>query len=331
VFAVDHDPVVHVARAVAEANGLSDRVTCVRGSIPHVAPPAPVDVLVFEDFPTRLLDARVFLLYGDLQAGLLAPGARTIPRRARLFVAPVSSERLRALVQPFGESDRAFGLDWRPSAAYVANQPLHVPVEPRDVPLPARAVREIDFGAPLAADALQGTAAWTVERDVVLDGLVLWFDLELTPDEWLSNAPGAHPCSWGHLFLPIASRLQAPAGAVVEAAVEAPADSTGTPGWLGWSLSSGGVTARGNEFASVPASLTDMLAASPDGVPRLSRRGAIAVTVLTLADGRRSLREIAQALRTAYPELTGPEAVHVACSTLEGRAAGSGPNGKKDL
>ena len=86
VWAVDEDPVIHVARAVARDNGLLDRIEFVRGRVPEVDLPDDLDVLIFEDFSRRFLDDRVFRLLLAFEETLLARGGRIVPARARLHV-----------------------------------------------------------------------------------------------------------------------------------------------------------------------------------------------------------------------------------------------------
>jgi protein arginine N-methyltransferase 3 len=60
VWAVDRDPVIHVAEMLAKTNGLHDRITFLRGEMSEIALPDQVDLLVFEDFAVRLLDDRMW-------------------------------------------------------------------------------------------------------------------------------------------------------------------------------------------------------------------------------------------------------------------------------
>lgn len=327
VYAVDGEPIVHVARAVAEANGLRDRVEFFRGRIPDLALPTPVDVVVFEDFPTRLLEPRVFLLYRDLHRGILAPDARAVPAGARVFLAPVRSPRIARLIAPLGMSERAYDIDWRPSREYAAAAPQQVDVGPAELAAPPAPVVDLALDAPLPAGGLTGSGSWTLEVGGPVHALLLWFDLELAPGIVLSNAPGAEPRSWGQLLLPLDPPLDVDAGAVLRGAIETPPGTGGTPGWLGWHASAGGRTVRGNEFAAIPAALDDLLALSPDGRPTLTSRGAREARALELVDGRRSTGEIARLLRTLYPALSDAEALHAVADALHGRARALAPNG----
>jgi protein arginine N-methyltransferase 1 len=322
VWAVDGNPVVHVAHHLAFVNCLADRVEMIRGWIPEVALPEPADVVIFEDFPPRGVDARVFALLRDVHAKYVAPGVRAVPARLAFYVAPVVAAVVADLVAPFGPDDQAFGLRWAPIRAYLENTPLAVTVAPEALLAPEQAAGEMRLDAPPRLDGLVGRAEWTFDAPTVIGGLAYWFDLELAPGVRLSNAPGAIPRSWGHLLLPLAPALTVAAGETLRATVRPEPLPDGTPGWLSWEAAVAGRVARGHEFAAEPAGLGDLLAGSPDGVPELSAQGRLEARVLALTDGRRTVGQIAEALRESYREVTALEAERLVARALAGRARG---------
>lgn len=318
VYAVDSDPVIHVARAVARLNGYAERVRCVRGSIPEVDLPERVDVVIFEDFPARLLSGGVVRLLRAVHQVYAAPGARTVPEAAELFVAPVGSDELwEAEIAPFGPSDTAYGIDWSPSREYVANAPLKRAIAPTSLLAAPQSVGRVRFDAPFEGSVVRGRATWRLEDAAVVHGLAYWFDLDLGGGERLSNGPGAEPGSWGHLYLPVDPPLRVDAGGEVHAEISAAPRADGTPGWLAWEVATASERVRGHEFSAAPASLGDLAAASPDGVPSLGRRGATELMVLGLTDGTRSIRDIAREIAAERPDLTQTDAERLVVGVLQ--------------
>ena len=316
VYAVEVDPVIHVAKAVARLNGYADRVRFVRGLLPEVSLPQPVDVVIFEDFPSHLLGGGVFRLLRAVHEKYVAPGVRAVPQAGEVFLAPVSSAGLAAEVLPFGPSDAAYGIDWSPSREYVANAPLKRAIAPDSLLAPPRLVGQVRFDAAPHMEAVGGRATWRLEREAVVHGLAYWFDLDLGGGERLSNAPGAEPGSWGHLFLPLDPPLRVRAGDEIAAEVRAEPRADGAPGWLAWEVVAGAERRRGHEFAAAPASLSDLTMASPDAVPALALRGATELRVLGLTDGKRSIRDIAREIVAQRPDLTQPDAERLVAGVL---------------
>ncbi len=319
VWGVDGEAIVHVAKAIGTLNGYCDRVEFIRGWLPEVTLPERVDVVIFEDFPPRLLGGTAFRLLKTVHEKYAAPGVRTVPTAAELYVAPVSSPELWREVAPFGAGDVAYDLDWSPSREYVANSPLNTGIPAEVLAGRPERVATLRFSEPPSPAALKGGASWVVERELVLHGLALWFDLDFGGGERLSNAPGAEPGSWGHLFLPVEPPLEVPASTEVRGAVRADPRSDGTPGWLAWEVVAGEERRGGHEFASAPASLGDVYTASPDCIPRLAARGVLEARVLSLTDGTRSIRDIARELTAERRDLTQEEAERLVARVLHDR------------
>ncbi|UCF40656.1 MAG: class I SAM-dependent methyltransferase [Gemmatimonadota bacterium] len=324
VYAIESEPVIHVARAVARLNGYADRVRFVRGRVPEVRLPERVDVVIFEDFPARLLSGSVVRLLRAMHHAYAAPGARTVPAGAEFFLAPVSSEALWAEIAPFGPSDTAYGIDWSPSRVYVANAPRKSAVAPTSLLAAPQSVCRVRFDAPFEASEVRGHATWRVESAAPVHGLAYWFDLDLGGGERLSNGPGAEPGSWGHLYLPVDPPVQVHAGEAMHAEVSAAPRADGAPGWLAWEVVTAGARVRGHEFSAAPASLRDLAAASPDGVPSLADRGVTELKVLGLTDGTRSIRDIAREIAAERPDLTQADAERLVVGVLQDKIEISG-------
>ena len=68
VWAVEGAAVVNVAKTLARVNEYTDRVEFIRGWFPGVEIPERVDVLIFEDYPSRLLDAWTFDFFSKISS-----------------------------------------------------------------------------------------------------------------------------------------------------------------------------------------------------------------------------------------------------------------------
>jgi SAM-dependent methyltransferase len=301
VWAVDRNPVIHVAADVARVNGLADRVRCVRGVVPDTAPSEPVDVVIYEDFSPRLLDPRVWRLYRDLQQHCARPDARWIPARGRLLLA-LSDQDLTPV--PDGATH---GIDWGALAPYLHNLPRHVgAASPAALVSAGAACLAVEFATPVAGWPRAGGARLTALRGGTVRALALWHVLELGGGELLDNAPGAPMASWGQLLLPLPAPIAVQPGEVVEAGLTWTPGFDGAPDWLGWTVTHAGRTVAGHEFAGFAAGRSDVVAGSPDVRPVPSARTAFAQEVLALVDGRRSAWDIAGVLVARYPAWDGP-------------------------
>jgi hypothetical protein len=319
VWAVEGGPVISVAKTLAKLNEVDDRVEFLRGWFPGVAIPGPVDVLIFEDYDPRFIDGWTHRVLAALHRDVLNPATRVVPARARLYLAPVLLPEMWPMVGPLsGTDDRRYGLDWFPTGEYIRNTPLQVPMNAADLRHEPRLLAEVRLDRLPATADLAGRASWRFDHATPIHGLAYWFDLQVG-DTWLSNAPGGDPRSWGNLYLPLGQEITIPAGGTLAAAVAPEAADDGAPSWLTWDVRAGEYHYRGHEFKANPAAMADLVPTMPSWVPELTREAEVEREILALADGRRTVDEIAQAVSPALGPLDPGQARTLVLSTLTGR------------
>ncbi len=323
VWAVEGNPIINVAKAIARVNGYRDRIEFIEGWFPKVSIPGRADVLIFEDFPRKLIDAKLYMVLRQVYRDYLEPGARVIPGKARLFVAPLSSEDIWKTVAAFGSSDDiAYGLDWSASREYLLNTPRPVAVSRDALASKPAVVAEVEFHPLPEVESLRGAASWKFDADCEIHGLLYWFELELSRGEWVSNAPG-ETGPWGQLFLPALFPIAVKAGDEVTARVGPEPKAEGVPGWLSWEIECGDIRSTGHEFNSFPASLGDLIPTSPSHVPELTEDGKLATKVLELADGKRTFAQIAEEIRSSGDcDLDHEETLSLVAEVLRGKIRG---------
>ncbi|MBL1076380.1 50S ribosomal protein L11 methyltransferase [Nocardia sp. 2] len=190
-----HPVVAEMARRVIADNGVSDRIT-VLGKlstdlrIGHDLP-RPVDVLIAEVFDCGLLGEGALHTFAHA-AGLLKPGAKTIPARGTLYCQLLESDSLWGLNHV--ESALGFDLsafnDLSTAGYFPARRTQHT-WRPLAMPV---ALACIDFDTPQPTLSLD--RATTITDAGVLHGAALWFELEFdTGSARLGNPPG-QPSHW---------------------------------------------------------------------------------------------------------------------------------------
>ena len=254
VTALERGEVIHHARTLAERNGLAPRIRFLQGQAPDDLPEGPWDLVVFEDYPSTLLDRDTHRLLAALgrEGGVTA--AELMPRAARLAMAPVvgNAWQVTGLLPQAGGT--AWGLRWDELRERLGNsiRKVHLPTEALAAP-PVWSPR-FELLPPPPVDALGLGSDWEAGADPVV-GLALWFELELDEGRTMSNAPGAPGEPWGQCLLPLDPPLEAPSDTQVRARIWREPGPDGGPGWLAWSCRAGDQERRGHEFAGIPLSL----------------------------------------------------------------------------
>ncbi|PYM93211.1 MAG: SAM-dependent methyltransferase, partial [Candidatus Rokuibacteriota bacterium] len=74
VYAVDEGPIIGLARDIAAANGLQDRITHIKGLSTRVELPERVDVVLADQIGRFGLESGILEYFADARARFLKPG-----------------------------------------------------------------------------------------------------------------------------------------------------------------------------------------------------------------------------------------------------------------
>ncbi|HSG81650.1 MAG TPA: methyltransferase domain-containing protein [Gemmatimonadota bacterium] len=300
VLAVEMQPVIDLARTLAADNGLSERITFLRGRLEELDPPELADVLVFEDFSPFLYHAGTAHLLERVRERWLKPSAVSVPRAVSAWLAPVSCPDSYRTITPWSDG-QAFGLDVARFSRQLLNDLHPVAWDPQVLLADAELVGRVN---PLALDAfsLEAAVRWEAARAGELHGLGLWVELDLAEGVRFSNAPSGRSSGWDQRFLPLAQPVAVQAGEVIEAQVRTLGPSKQGPTWWSWRVRAAGEEQEMDTFRGLPLSLDQVRRASLDHRPALGARGRLRRAALELMDGQHTVGEIARALRERFPE-----------------------------
>ena len=198
VYAIEAGAMAGVARGVIEANGVADRVAVVEAWSTQLKLPERADVLLAEIIGEQPFQERVLEVTRDARARLLKPEARLIPSRLRVYGRPVGipAEFLASRLLTAATVDRWrawYGLEFGPLVEAASGLSHVLMLDPES----ARSLPSI--GEPLLlADVDLATfeevkiASTLISRATTsgeLNGVVVFFELDLAPSEVLSTDP----------------------------------------------------------------------------------------------------------------------------------------------
>ena len=205
VYAVEATDIGKLAEANFRANGFEDRITLVTGWSMNVELPERADVLVSEIIGNHPFGERVVEITDDARTRLLKPNARMVPHRVNVFALPVAlpdSIIRRYLFTPERlETWRSgYGLDF---GALAGSTPSSFSFSVR--PWKLRGCALADPVLVAAADLrTEKSSAITADRPFAatasgrLNGVMIYFDLDLAPGVRLSTHPDRvdQTCHW---------------------------------------------------------------------------------------------------------------------------------------
>lgn len=296
VYLVEPEPLVQIAKYIAKANGLTDRVVILEGKIEEVELPEKVD-LIISVFTGNLLYSEDLLpsLY-FARDKYLKQGGKLIPDLAELLLAPVSAPELHAkFVGKWAEPN--LGLDFSAARRFAGNEILWPAREELKLPRLGgeQVLSAVDMGLANNADC-RGEIRCHIDQSGLCHGLLGWIRIRLG-EEWLSTDPAAPEVHWSPAMLPIDPPLQLEAGEEVELALQRPANGDWT-----WSVKAEGGSRRHSSFLARADGPRRLGKLAPDYRPSIGKRGKNLLHILALMQEGKSNKEIAMILTGNDPE-----------------------------
>lgn len=304
VHAIETGDVIQVARDIARANGLAERIRFHQDLSTRVTLPERVDLMISDLRGVLPLFGNHLPSIIDARQRFLAAGGVLIPRRDHLLVAPVENSKVyEELVSPW-ESTEA-DLDMSAARRMATECVYRRRMKPEHLLSGGQRWATLDYGTIDDVDA-RGGVSFSAARDGMLHGFLLWFDSELADEVTLSTAPDQPELVYGSLFLPLSRPVSLQQSMPV--ALEIDARHVGD-GYV-WRWTTAVDAGDGNDperfsqstFHGLPLTRRTLRHAEGSATPRLSRDGNIDRDALAMMDGDASLAEIAERLMKRFPQ-----------------------------
>ena len=307
VYAIEPDSIVEVAREVAAANGVADRVEPISELSTRVELPERVDLIVSDIGGVLPLFGGAVSSRIDARERFLADGGVLIPSRESLWVAPAEAREPHRYDATVLEDGR-LGLDLSQTRRFAANEWRKIRLTRDELLAQPQRWASLDYQTIDSPD-VRGEVSAKVTRDGTANGLCIWFDKELTDDVRFSNAPGEPETIYGQAFFPLQEPVAVTAGDSVTIEIEAVlADDDYAWRWRTRAMGADGTLKASLDQStsqSVPIRLARLRRREASYRPPLGTDGEIDRFVLTQMDGHNTLGEIAERLLERFPEHYG--------------------------
>jgi len=302
VYSIEATGMIEIARAIAARNGFGSRFHAVQCHSSEARLPEPVDLFV-SDFVGRFgFDAGIFEIYPEAAARLLRPGGLLLPSQLSMFLSPVERADMHEQVR-FWSLPRE-GFDVSPGFQWAVNTGYPVTLHAHDLLAEPAALVSVATGS-APPSPFRTELEMPITKSGTLHGLGGWASAALSPSVTMTNSPLATDrVARRNVFLPIGQPFEVREGDTlrVRFALRS-ADQI-----VSWRVD---VPSR-PEVTEVQTHSTlhgmligrdDLERARPDFVPVLTPRGQGRLTILTLCDGKRPLREVEDLVFARHPDL----------------------------
>ncbi|MGF1477873.1 MAG: 50S ribosomal protein L11 methyltransferase [Cyanophyceae cyanobacterium] len=201
VYAIEASSIGKSAQALFEVNGLADRITLVPGWSTQVSLPERADVLVTEMIGDEPLSERALEVTIDARKRLLQPKPRFVPGKLQVMglAITIPPEKLaqKTWTAPTLKTWQSwYGIDFRALAAMARSD--HTFYVRADTPKEWLTLSEpllladVDF-ATVTNTGFSHTVSAIAQTAGTINGLLIYFDVEFSPNNWLTTHPAQVP------------------------------------------------------------------------------------------------------------------------------------------
>jgi protein arginine N-methyltransferase 1 len=302
VYAIDPSDTLQVARTIARANHVADRIQFFHVCSQTLTLPERADVIVTDLRGVLPAFGGHFLAIADARERFLKPDGILIPRRDTVWAALVTAPDAYAELVGGWVSG---GLDLSAGRRMVLNNWIKQRVTPAQLLTRPAQWAAIDY-ATVTTAALAGQLETEVQSSGTAHGLSLWFDTSLFEDIGFSNAPGEPELIYGQAFFPLSEPVPVECGDRVKIALRA--DLTGEDYTWGWNTRiespSGLLKAdhKQSTFKGIPFPTDNIRKSADTYVPSPTEDAIIDRTILNNFGSKRTLHDIAIDLASQFPD-----------------------------
>ncbi|MBI3726210.1 50S ribosomal protein L11 methyltransferase [bacterium] len=293
VYAVECGTLIELARQIATANGLADRIVFVKGLSRRLSLPERVDVVVADQIAYFGFEAGLLEDFADARERFLKPEGRAVPSRLDLWAAPVECPELFDRVEMWSRGPA--GLDFSPARRWAASNVQSFRLRSDHLLGKPACVASLDT---CKAGPLTIEATFETSRSGKLHGLGGWFSARLSPGVVLTNAPGAPDAlDRENAFFPLSEALEVGAGSTLRATwryLDAEV--------LSWTIAGEGRSFTQSTLGSLHLGRDAVRRTDPRFVPALSPRGEALKAALELCSEKRPLSEIEEEVHRRFGE-----------------------------
>lgn len=306
VYAIDSQPVVDLARQLAEANSFSDHIEVIQSDSRKMDLPERVNVIISDIRGALPLFGQAIPTIEDARSRFLAEGGAMIPQRdtlqAAIIEAPSHYERI---TSPWRKAIPELNLS-RPLTLALNHECYHLYFKSEQLLTEPQSWCVLDYQRGASRNAA-AELTFKAARPGTAHGVCVWFKAQLFGSHGYSTGPGTPTSSIsGQVLLPWLEPVNVTKGQEVNVILHA--DLVGNDYVWRWEakIRAGGVvthhfqqsTIQGANFT--PQSLRRRAA---DFVPSLSEEGQADRWLLQAIDGKTSLQQMAQTAAEKFPKI----------------------------
>lgn len=212
VYAIEKTEAVHLAKEIAAANGLKDKIEFINKNSMDVTLPERADVLISETLGSFGVDENTLQFTCDARKRFLTEGGRMIPQELELFVAPLEDSSIYDKLDFWRHIP---DLDFSPAFDLFTKKIMVEQVSADKLLTNPISLASIDLRT-LSDGAFEAHTFINIKKQGVIHGVAGWFSLALTDEITISTAPDAPLSHWKQAVFPFRDPIEVSEGDIMD-------------------------------------------------------------------------------------------------------------------
>jgi hypothetical protein len=300
VYAIEETGIAGLARRIVHENRLDDVIVGVRGRSGSVALPEPADVVVCDQLGPFGVDGGILEVSRHARDRFLKPSGSLVPHAVELSLALIEDASLHERIRFWREQPG--GLNFSAAAEIAANSPSRVRLRSDRLLSSVETATALDLTCETTLPVRLSTALRPA-RDGVLHGIGAWFTARLSRLVSMTNSPvDPQRIKRRQMFFPIHDGADVREGEPVTVSMQILPEA----GVYSWDVEiAGNRRFQHSTMQGLLLTLDDVKRTDPAHRPERTPDANARLTVLSLCDGRHTLREIECRVFEAHRDLFG--------------------------
>ncbi len=309
VYGIDKMDIVEMAKELCKFNNLQEKVIFYKGYSDKIDLPEKVDLIITEMLWSLFISKTTMNSIKSAKEKFLKENGRIMPESVRIYLAPVSNQKVYNDVVSVNE----YGIDFTPASKMMINNFHQKLFKKEDLLSEPKMIREINLmNINLDELPIDWHGSFRLSYSGIIHGMAGWMDLKLTDDIILSNSPSSTPTVWENIFFPIDEPLEVSEGDTIEVSLKT-IPFEGDYEW-NWDIilnppqspfnkgGRRGISRSHSTFKGFPVSKDFFRKKSLDFIPDISPEGEITKAILELFNGKRAVSNIAEEIQKRFPQ-----------------------------
>jgi type I protein arginine methyltransferase len=204
VYAIEKSDAIELAKAVAQTNGISEKINFIKDNSKNVTLPEKVDVIISETLGCFAVDENIMEFIIDARNRFLKPNGTIIPEAIQICLAPVEASQIYKKLEFW---DSIHGIDFSLAKEVFKKKLFVEEIKSNQFLAEPKLFAALDLYT--EQDPYGGNVLYfAFEKNGTVHGIAGWFNVDLTDSISISTDPESPMTHWKQAYLNLSEPIE---------------------------------------------------------------------------------------------------------------------------